>query len=454
MAQSGLHIPAEPGSRLAIVNEVFVDIGDEQSIAQSLSTFSGHLMNIIRILREVKPNTLVLLDEIGAGTDPSEGAALGKAILLELYEHGCRTIATTHYGELKVFGQHTAGFLNASVEFDLETLRPTYRVITGLPGSSNALAISQRLGLPKAVVSRAKGLMGESPQALEQALKQAEGVRRALDRERSAAARLRQEMEVTARQLQQTQQELDTKRNTLLARARQQAQDFVQQSRIEANALLDELKAAVREARNTPAPAPLPLPLPRHAATLKTHAQQVLGEIMTRAAELPSPAVSTPKASEQPALQHVVAGQSVLVRSLGHKGVVLENGDKDDEVEVQVGIMRVRVPVTDLEARGPVKLDIIPLPDARYAPGVEKELLLLGKRAEEACEELQGYLYDALEQGLAQVRIVHGFGTGALRQVVLDVLRNHSAVRTYRAGQAGEGGGGVTIAELSVEKKA
>ena len=450
MAQSGLQIPAAPGSRLTIVNEVFVDIGDEQSIAQSLSTFSGHITNIIGILRQAAPRTLVLLDEIGAGTDPAEGAALAKAILLDLYERGCRTIATTHYGELKIFGQQTPGFLNASVEFDLESLRPTYRVIAGLPGSSNALAISQRLGLPKALVSRAKGLMGEAPQALEQALKQAEGVRRALDRERSALAKLRQEAEATTQQLSLSQRALDEKRNALLARARQQAQEVVQQARDEANALLDELKVALREAHSSPTTAPRP---PR-APALRAHAREVLTEITARTAALPQPAVPAPAPSEQPALRQVTAGQAVLVRSLGHHGMALENGSECDEVEVQVGIMRVRVPVGDLEARIVVQREIMPPPNARIAPGVEKELLLLGQRAEEAAEALHAYLYDALEQGLAEVRIVHGFGTGALRQVVLDVLRTHSAVQRYRAGQPGEGGGGVTIVELCARSSA
>ncbi len=447
MAQSGLHIPAEIGSQLAIVNEVFVDIGDEQSIEQSLSTFSGHMTNIIHILHEAAPNTLILLDEIGAGTDPAEGAALGKAVLLELYEHGCRTIATTHYGELKVFGQSTVGFVNASVEFDLETLRPTYRVITGLPGSSNALAISQRLGLSKAVVARAKGLMGESPQAMEQVLKQAEGVRRALDRERSAAARSRLEAEETALQLKTTQRELDEKRNTLLARARQQAQDIVQQSRLEVNALLDELKTALRSAHG------LTLPISRqpNPPEMRKRADTVFSDINSRIATLPSNTVlATTPSNDRPALQKVVAGQAVLVRSLGHKGIALDTGRDDDEVEVQVGIMRVRVPVSDLEARIPIKREIPLPPSARIAHDVEKELLLLGKRAEEASEELQTYLFEALEGGLTQVRIVHGFGTGALRQVVQDVLRNHPAVRRFRLGQQGEGGSGVTIADLGM----
>jgi DNA mismatch repair protein MutS2 len=435
MAQSGLHLPVKHGSRIALFDQVFADIGDEQSIEQSLSTFSGHMTNIVRIVTEAKGKALILLDEIGAGTDPAEGAALAKAILLELHARGCRTIATTHYGELKVFAQSTAGFLNASVEFDPETLRPTYRVISGLPGSSNAFYISQRLGLPKPIVAAAKELMGEAPQALEQVLKQAEGVRRALDRERTAATRARQEAEADAAQLHSAREAFDAQREGQLAQAREKARAIVQKAREESNALLDELKTALREARDRRAPA-------TDTAGLKTRRQQVLRDLTAEVEE------TVPAAELPPTLQSVRAGQSVFVRSVGHRGLVLEDGDGAADVEVQVGIMRIRVPVQELEAAqgeaaAPAKPSIV---TSGHVPN--PEIQLIGLRAEEAMAKLENYLYDALSAGLTSVRIVHGFGTGALRTAVTDLLRSHPGVASYRPGDRSEGGGGVTIATL------
>jgi len=448
MAQSGLHIPAEEGSRLPLFTQIFADIGDEQSIEQSLSTFSGHMTNIVRIIADAKDHALVLLDEVGAGTDPTEGAALAKAVLLELNERGCRTIATTHYGELKVFAQTTAGFCNASVEFDLNTLRPTYRVIAGLPGSSNALAISGRLGLSKALITRARELMGEAPQAFEQVLKQAEGARRSLDRERSAAARSRQEAEHATETLKQQQRELDEKREASLARARTQAQEVLQKARQEANELLEELRVALKETRTHEAVSTGP-----NMNALRQRAREVLSALTETVEALPAAPPVKVKAPAHPGLAEVSAGQEVVVRGLGHRGIALGDGKGNDQVEVQVGIMRTRVPVSELEPAVP----IAPAYTAPRAPASEPvrqvlpEIHLLGLRAEEAADRLEEYLYDALEMGLSSVRIVHGFGTGALRGVVRDVLNHHPAVRASRAGGSGEGGGGVTIAEIAAK---
>ncbi|HEX2951958.1 MAG TPA: endonuclease MutS2 [Armatimonadota bacterium] len=442
MAQSGLHIPAAAGSRIAIFTDVFADIGDEQSIEQSLSTFSSHMTNIIHIIRDAGEQSLVLFDEIGAGTDPAEGAALAKAILLELNEKGCRTIATTHYGELKIFGQNTQGFANASVEFDITTLQPTYRIISGLPGSSNALSISQRLGLSKKLVSRAKELMGEAPQAMEQVLKQAEGARRSLDRERTAAVLARKEVEARLAALKHEQKEFEDKREAALAKARQKSQEILQNARVEANALLDELRTAVREARTQSQNN-----VPVETAYLKRRTRQVLGGISEQVESLPAKPVIVEEPSK-PALTEVAAGQNVYVRSIGHRGIALESGSSDAEVEVQVGIMRVRVPVSDLEATGKSQQAPVLNKSVKEVPQIEKEILLLGKRAEEAENDLEAYLYEALEAGFESVRIVHGFGTGTLRQVVRDMLRQHPAVQSYRAGQPQEGGGGVTVATL------
>jgi len=444
MAQSGLHVPADEGSRLAIFAQVFADIGDEQSIEQNLSTFSSHMTNIVRIVQDAGPHALVLLDEIGAGTDPAEGAALAKAVLLTLHERGCRTVVSTHYGELKVFVHNTPGFLNASVEFDRETLKPTYRVITGLPGSSNAFYISQRLGLPREIIARAREMMGSAPLEMEQMLKQAEGARRSLDRERTAATRARVEAQQTADRLQRELDAAERKRDVSVARAREQAQEVLQKARVDANALLDELRSALREVRGqqqetTP-----------NVADLRKRAQAVLGKVREQVDEtLPA---ATPPASEPvavPPLTAVSAGQTVYVRSVGHRGVALESGAGDADVEVQVGILRIRVPLCDLEASGPSTDYARPLPPAD-APRrqVEPEIHLLGLRAEEALTRLDEYLFDALDCGIRKVRIVHGFGTGALRNAVQELLRHHAVVRGSRPGEPQEGGGGVTIAEL------
>ena len=449
MAQSGLHIPAEEGSRLPLFEQIFADIGDEQSIEQSLSTFSGHMTNIVKIVGEAKGRALVLLDEVGAGTDPTEGAALAKAILLELNARGCRTIATTHYGELKVFAQTTEGFRNASVEFDLETLRPTYRVIAGLPGSSNALSISGRLGLPKALIARARELMGEAPQAFEQVLRQAEGARRALDRERTAVARSRKDAEQTAEALKRQQRELDEKREASLGRARTQAQEVLQKARQEANGLLEELRLAIKETRAQAETNAGP-----NLSALRRRAREVLDMLTESVEELPAaPPAPKAKVPDRPALTAVSAGQEVMVHSLGHRGIVMANAKGDEQVEVQVGILRKRVPLSDLEPAAPVSpaFSAPRAPAGEPARQVAPELHLLGLRAEEAAERLEEYLYDALETGLSSVRIVHGFGTGALRGMVQDVVRRHPAVRASRAGGPGEGGGGVTIAEIAVK---
>lgn len=450
MAQSGLHIPADAGSRLPIFTQVFADIGDEQSITQNLSTFSSHMTNIVRMLKDAGASALLLFDEIGAGTDPAEGAALAKAILLELQRRGCRTIATTHYGELKLFAQDTPGFLNASVEFDLETLRPTYHLITGFFGSSNALAIAQRLGLPKPLIASARELMGETPQAIERAIKQAEGARRALDRERSGAVRSRREAEATAEQLKRELGELDEKKGAALAKARDKAQEVLHKARLEANALLEELQAAIRETReHTPTTPP-----PTSMATLRRKAQSTLNEIASQIDELPAAPPATSAPSTLPALEEVTAGQSVFVPHLACRGIALDAGHGDDEVSVQVGIMRVRVRVADLTQAPPAPLAmhrLLPGAQETQTPRIDPEIHLLGKRAEEAAQALDEYLYDALEQGITRVRIVHGFGTGTLRQVVQELLRRHPAVRHYRQGEQHEGGGGVTIADVGMK---
>ncbi len=329
------------------------------------------------------------------------------------------------------------------MQFDLETLRPTYRLLTGLFGSSNALAIAQRLGLPKPLIARAKELMGETPQSIERAIKQAEGARRALDRERGAAARARREAEETAARLKQEVSALDEKKGVALEKARARAQEVLRKARIEANALLEELRTAIREAREqTPSSS-------RNVAASRRKVHETLQELSVELDELPQtvPAESPP--ARPPALEEVTAGQTVFIPDLDCRGTTLEAGRGKELVTIQVGIMRVRMPVHDLAPATPIPGYLHPPSGAQteQTPRVNPEIHLLGKRAEEAAQQLEEYLYDALEQGVARVRIIHGFGTGTLRNVVQDLLRHHPAVRSYRQGEQHEGGGGVTIAE-------
>jgi DNA mismatch repair protein MutS2 len=437
MAQSGLHIPAEEGSRLPIFTGAFADIGDEQSIEQNLSTFSGHMTAIIRILKDAQKGALVLFDELGAGTDPTEGAALAKVILTELYDRGCTVIATTHYGELKVYAQSAPGFLNASVEFDLQTLRPTYRLISGLPGSSNALAIAGRLGLPKDIIAKAKETAGTSALEIEEVLKQAEGARRALDRERTAAAIKRKEAEKIVDRYKKELEELDTKRTSAIGKVRNQARETLDKARSEVNHLLEELRVAIKETRDTK---------PGVQTELRKKSREVLRELDEMISQLPGMDEDKTAATDLPRLTSVKAGQNVMVVSLGHKGVALQDGIGKEEIAIQVGIMRVKAPVSDLVISAPKTSGPPPVLDK--APNIENELNLVGLRAEDAENRLTEYLTTAYDYRLREVRIVHGFGTGILRKMVRDILNHSPLVKSIRTGEPNEGGGGVTMAML------
>jgi len=437
MTQSGLHIPAEEGSRLPIFTGVFADIGDEQSIEQNLSTFSGHMTAIIRILKDAKKGGLVLFDELGAGTDPTEGAALAKVILADLYERGCTIIATTHYGELKVYAQSAPGFLNASVEFDLLTLRPTYKLISGLPGSSNALAIAGRLGLPKDIITKAKETAGTSALEIEEVLKQAEGARRALDRERTAATIKRKEAEKLAEKYKKELEELDSKRTSAIGKVRTQARETLDKARSEVNNLLEELRVAIKENRDA-----------KYGAQpeLRKKSREVLRELDEMISQLPGEDENKSAATDLPRLTSVKAGQNVMVVSLGHKGVALQDGVGKEEITVQVGIMKVKAPVSDLVLSAPK--NNAPLPKPEKALAIENELNLVGLRAEDAESQLTEYLAMAYDSRLREVRIVHGFGAGILRKMVRDILNHSPLVKSIRTGESNEGGGGVTMVML------
>lgn len=429
MAQSGLQIPAAEGSRLRVFSGLYADIGDEQSIEQSLSTFSSHMTNIIAILEESDAKSLVLLDELGAGTDPTEGSALGRALLSELLERRIPAMTTTHYTELKLFAQATAGVENAAVEFDVRTLSPTYKLTIGLPGRSNAFAIAKRLGFPEPIIAEASKLISaedkEADRILDRIRRSRKEIGRATHAAQSALATARRKEKETRRLLR----EIERERRELLAEARQQLeavqeewrrlQNRVQQQEITQQWLEEaaqRLQKLEREQKAAESAGPMPL----------------------------APSVEAPLLQEQ-----LEAGDMVWVSSLNQTGQIIEL--VDGEAEVQVGAFRTRLPVLDLEKRqlgAPptdesgvhIELSPRPLPSA--------ELDLRGWRVEDVLPELDKYLDDAYLASLPYARIIHGKGTGTLRKVVREALAEHPLVASFRPGELNEGGDGVTIVKL------
>ncbi len=456
MAQSGMHIPVHSGSEISVFREIFADIGDEQSIEQSLSTFSGHITNIIRILKRAGRQSLVILDELGAGTDPQEGAALARALLTHLLERGITTLVTTHHPELKAFAHATPGVVNASVEFDLETLRPTYRLTIGLPGRSNALAIAQRLGMPAEIIEAARAELNPADLRAEDLLDEIHRQRDLARQAREAAEKARQAAEAIRAELAARLEKIEDERRAILEKARQEGEAQVR-------AIQEEL----RQARGALARARQPL--------------EILQPIQARVDELEE-AVEWPVerrqmeaiADGEPAPRRTVRlGDKVRLRSLNMPGVV--TALSEEEAEVQVGNLRVRARPTDLELPGSEAVEIRPrtadrrpqetrLPESsggqpsnlqpstfNYPASPGLELDLRGQRVEEALEALDRYLDSAYLAGLLFVRIIHGKGTGRLRQAVREVLARHPHVKSFESGTEKEGGDGVTVAKLANE---
>jgi len=442
MAQAGLFVPAEPGTELAIFSGVYADIGDEQSIQQSLSTFSSHMSAIVHILRRVDERSLVLLDELGAGTDPAEGAALAMAILDHLLAVGARVVATTHYSELKAFVHNRPGMQNASVEFDVETLAPTYRLIMGLPGRSNALEIAARLGLPVPILSQARARLAHDDVRVDDLIRNLEETRRALEEELERARRLRQENERLQLELEAARAELAERRQIVLEKAREEARRVVTAARRETQAALDELRRLQRQGDL------------EGARRTRRRLDRLQAQLEAAAAPVEAPGTRTLEPGE------LVPGTPVLVVSLGQTGTIIEGPAADGQVTVQVGGMRVRVPGHNLRAapagskeepehRSPVPdragLGLVAAKRAHISP----ELHLRGMTVEEALEALDKYLDDAVLAGLPAVRIIHGKGTGTLRRVIHEHLRSDRRVKSWRLADASAGGHGVTVAELA-----
>ncbi|MFO7172379.1 MAG: endonuclease MutS2 [Bacillota bacterium] len=455
MAQAGLHVPAAYGTGLAVFPQVFADIGDEQSIEQSLSTFSSHMSRIVEILNQLEPGALVLLDEIGAGTDPTEGAALAMAILDHLQARGARVVATTHYPELKAFAYNRPRVENASVEFDLETLRPTYKLAIGVPGASQAFEIALRLGLSPVLVERARGFLTRDEEKVERLLAQIQASRAEAEREREAAHRARAEAERLRAEAEAHLAEARRREKEVLERARAEAARILQEVRREAETLIEELKAARRQQ--------LALEQERAIEAARSRIRGLEGRL---AALRPAAAPAGPPPED------LRPGEEVRVRSLDVRATVLSPPDADGNLQVQAGILKVTVHVTDVERlepapagagarRGAQGLPTGATGLAGYRPGAggaplsagkaagfRPELDLRGLTVEEALARVDKHLDDAVLAGAPQVRIIHGRGTGALRQAIQKFLKEHPAVVSFRLGSVGEGGDGVTIVRL------
>jgi len=431
MAQAGLQIPALDGSELAVFNAVYADIGDEQSIEQSLSTFSSHMVNIVDILRKVDNNSLVLFDELGAGTDPQEGAALAIAILDEVYQRGARVVATTHYPELKAYGYNRKGVINASVEFDIETLSPTYKLLIGVPGRSNAFEISKRLGLDERIIERAKNHVSSESNKVENMIASLEYSKKRAEEEWKEAEDFRKEAEKLHKELQRQIIEFNEKRDELIEEAKRKAAEIVKASQQEAEQIIRELRQMQKE----------------KLAEIKEHE---LIEARKRLEEAVPKLEEKKKAKKAKASQHPFQpGDEVKVMNLNQKGHLIEKVS-DDEWQVQIGILKMKVKEENLEYIGtPKPVETRPLATVKGKDyHVSPELDLRGERYEDAIVRVEKYIDDALLAGYPRVSIIHGKGTGALRKGVQEFLKKHRSVKNIRYGEATEGGTGVTIVEL------
>ena len=439
MAQYGFLIPAHESSTVCYFEEYLVDIGDEQSIEQSLSTFSGHMKRITDILDKAGPDTLTLLDELGAGTDPAEGAALAVSILEELRRRHTLLMATTHYAELKVFALETPGVVNASCEFDVESLMPTYKLSVGVPGKSNAFLISAKLGIPERVIDAARAHMSSDDKLLDSVLAQLDELKLQLKAAEQEAEQARYAAEHALEKAEQQRDALIHQGEEALEAARKQARDLVQKVQNEAYALTDELRRLQKEEKASAA---------QRAIRAREIARKDTEKIMAGAAS------RQPVESYVP-LKDAQVGQEVVIAELNQAAVVMARPDKDGMVEVRAGILKTKVPLSGLKApdklakpkEKPVRRSHtrVQLDHDRKA---SMELNLLGYTVEEAIGEVDRFLDGALMRGQHTVYIIHGMGTGALRAGIQKHLRTHRQVKSFRLGGYGEGGAGVTVVEL------
>ena len=439
MGQAGLHIPALDRSELAVFEQVYADIGDEQSIEQSLSAFSSHMTNIVSFLSQVNERSLVLFDELGAGTDPTEGAALATAILSYLHQRGIRTMATTHYSELKVYALSTPGVENACCEFDLETLRPTYRLLLGIPGKSNAFAIAGKLGLPDYIIAEAKTHLTEQDESFEDLLTDLETSKRTIQKEQDEIAAYKRELERLKTEVSKKQEKLEAQKERILREANEKAHAILADAKETADETLRNFRKFGKENIS--------------AAEMEKERERLRKKMASVGSKL---AIETQKPKKQHKPSDFKLGESVKVLSMNLNGSVIALPDSKGNVTVQMGILRSQVHISDLEiieetpsysakqmhktSKGKMKMG--------KSFSVSSEINLLGKTVDEAIAELDKYLDDAALAHLSNVRVVHGKGTGALRSGIHTYLKRQKHVKSFRLGAFGEGDAGVTIVEL------
>lgn len=440
LGQAGLHIPAFDHSELSVFTEVYADIGDEQSIEQSLSTFSSHMTNIVSFWEKADEHSLVLFDELGAGTDPTEGAALAIAILSNLHRRGIRTIATTHYSELKVYALSTPGVENGCCEFSVETLRPTYRLLIGIPGKSNAFAISEKLGLPNYVIEEAKEHLSQEDEDFEDVIADLESSRATIEREQQEIGRYKQEVEELKKRLERKEDKLESSRDAILQKAREEAQAILREAKEYADETIRKYNKLGKES---------------DASKKMEQERTRLREKMSRLDK--SAGTAAPKKPKKElTAKDLLIGDSVKVLSMNLKGTVSTLPDARGNLYVQMGILRSQVSIKDLEKieEEPVFKPAVKTKTtgskvkASKSYSISAEINLIGMTSDEAISELDKYLDDAYLAHLSPVRVVHGKGSGILRKAVHQYLRRQKHVASYRLGEFGEGDAGVTIVEF------
>lgn len=438
MGQAGLHIPAFQGSRLALFRDVFADIGDEQSIEQSLSTFSSHMSNIVYIMKHADKDTLVLFDELGGGTDPVEGSALAIAILSRLHNQEIRCMATTHYSELKTFAMTTPGVENACCEFDVETLSPTYHLLIGIPGKSNAFAIASKLGLPGQVIEHARSQVDSGTLDMETILADLENSKRIISKEQEEIAANKEEIQKLKERLASKNEHIEQRKQDILRNAREEAKEILE----EAKAFADE---SIRKYNNWEK---------KPGTANNKDMEKARGELRDKLKEMDNQlARKTPNRKSKNKAADFHLGDSVHVISLNANGTVRSLPNQKGEITVQMGILQSTVPITDVEIikeekQSKQQKTMQYRASVNKAKNIKPEINLLGLTVDEAVMELDKYLDDACLSHLNQVRIVHGKGTGALRKGIHEYLKRQSYVKSFRLGEFGEGDAGVTIVEL------
>lgn len=439
MAQAGLHIPAAENSEISVFQEVFADIGDEQSIEQSLSTFSSHMTNIVDILKKIDKNSLVLFDELGAGTDPTEGAALATAILDTLNEREIRVMATTHYSELKLYAMTTEGVQNACCEFDVETLRPTYRLLIGVPGRSNAFAISKRLGLTDEIIERARYFLKGEDIKFEELLSEIQKNRTEAEKERDLAERARNDIERIKAVSLEAKKKTENERETIMNQARQEARKILLDAKRESDEIMERLKELEKDHKQV---------IQEHEMiAVKQSLRQKVDDLEQQLAQtvLPRKGYAKPPKNLKP-------GDTVMIYNLNKKGTVLDTPDKEGQVQIQAGIIKVKIHISQLRLLDEQQ-EVVNSIETSRATGIKTsnirpEIDVRGENIEEATGKLDKYIDEAVIAGLHEVSIIHGKGTGALRKGIHDFLKPHAHVASFRLGKYGEGETGVTVVTL------